>query len=201
MLDNGRMCAVDWLTNTAKNGDSTLLPRGTPIRILFDIPTKSLEISDRFASARECVDENIPALFAPYSADSTPVPLDTRLVAVEIRGKHTFAILDSSHSDYDFFTARERQHNNLPVYLVDLKQRDRPLVRRAPKFDRMINNMVGEMHRLNGYEVRTPYYLDYGAGVMCYLNPRGLKMAAPKEGEVEVAAEKGVEENVPGETT
>lgn len=73
----------------------------------------------------------------------------------------------------------EKQNNKLPVYLVNLKQRDRPFMRRAPKFDIMINRMVREMHRLNGYEVRPPYCVDHGAGVMCYSNPRGMKWAAP----------------------
>ena len=103
-----------------KDGDSTLLPRDTPIRILFDIPTKSLENSDKFASAHKCVDEILPVIFTTDEADSL-VPLDTRLLAIELRGKHTFAVLDSSHSAYDFLTAHEKQHNKLPVYLVNLK--------------------------------------------------------------------------------
>lgn len=65
--------------------------------------------------------------------------------------------------------------------MVNLKQRDRPVIWRAPKYDITINGMVSELHRLNGFEVRPPYCRDHAEGVICYVNTRDLQIAREKE--------------------
>ncbi|KFX87058.1 hypothetical protein V490_08586 [Pseudogymnoascus sp. VKM F-3557] len=169
------------------------LPRDIPIRVLADISTSSLESIDKFQEVRNLLDEVIPIIFQDPTAD-TSAPVDVNLLAIEIRGKHTFAIFDAHHEAYDFLTAHEPENNQLSVYRVRIKKRSMPWIGRAPNFDQMINGIVSELHRLNGYEVQPPYCRYHMLGPITYSNPRGMKMASVKEAEEEEDSEQKLAE-------
>ncbi|OBT78782.1 hypothetical protein VF21_02504 [Pseudogymnoascus sp. 05NY08] len=57
----------------------------------------------------------------------------------------------------------------------------------------MINGIVSELHRLNGYEVQPPYIRDHVHGPISYRSPRGLKIAVPKEAAGNEAEEEEVQ--------
>lgn len=174
------------------------LPRDTAIRVLFDISTGSLESVDKFEEVRDLINKTLPVIFKDPAAD-TFVPPDLNLLAIEIRGRHTFAILDAHHDAYDFLTAHEKDNNQLPVYNVRLKKHCSPIFGRAPKLDEMINGIVSKLHRLNGYEVQPPYIRDCTLGPAMYFDPRGLKMSVPKEPEDNDAEEEEVKGKVAAE--
>lgn len=194
------------ITSVKEEDDSAKhLPRDMPIRVLADISTSSLESYDKFAEVRRLLDEVIPVIFRDPTTD-TDVPVDVNLLAIEIRGRNTFAIFDAHHEAYDFLTAHEPKNNQLPVYRVRINRYSMPWIGRAPNFDQMINEIVSELHRLNGYEVQPPYCRDQVLGPTKYSNPRGIKISLPKEAEEEkpegkLAEEKEAEEKVSDETT
>ncbi|OBT67160.1 hypothetical protein VE03_02683 [Pseudogymnoascus sp. 23342-1-I1] len=188
----------------ADDNDTNHLPRDAPIRVLADISTSSLETSDKFREVRDLLDEVIPVIFKDPTAE-TDAPVEVNLLAIEIRGRHTFAIFDANYDDYDFLTAHEVNNNQLPVYSVRLKKRGMTRFGRAPKLDEMINGIVSELHRLNGYDVQPPYTRDHMLGPIMYRFPRGLKMAVPtevpnKEAEDEEIEGKVADEKEAGET-
>lgn len=167
------------------------LPRDTTIRVLFDISTSSLESVDKFEEVRDLINKTPPVIFKDPAADSY-VPPGLNLLAIEIRGRHTFAILDAHYDDYDFLTAHEKENNQLPVYNVRLKKHHMPIFGRALKLDEMINRIVSKLHRLNGYEVQPPYIRGCTLGPAMYCNPRGFKMTVPNGPEDNEAEEKEV---------
>ncbi|PYI06162.1 hypothetical protein BO78DRAFT_397577 [Aspergillus sclerotiicarbonarius CBS 121057] len=147
----------DIISSFLNNTDST------PIRILGDTPTTTLDSNDYFASISATVKK------VDESVRNARPATQTRFLAAAIYRRHSYFVLDLNNTHYDYNTA----HTDLtPVQVYVLRLSRRPRIFRFEAEDEKLAERLADMHRGHGYEP-LPLFEDHH-GVVQYHSPRGL---------------------------
>ncbi|KAL2830912.1 hypothetical protein BDW59DRAFT_14748 [Aspergillus cavernicola] len=129
-------------------------------RIIIRGRTKSLDSEACHATAYRVMNE----VFPDWEQDSRILFLGT-----EVWGKHIYMAIDINHHDYNYSTAH-KDETVLPVFILRPYRKSWVLIR-WPQGDEFLVMSLAELHRVNGYEVATPFLENHNTHIV-HANPR-----------------------------
>jgi hypothetical protein len=145
-------------------GAAEALKDRLPIRIFLDLLTRIFDCTDYHRSVEEFVQNRVGDILQSATSGSQNQLL-IQPVTIENWGKRTWIVVDVNHNTYNWYITHNFKNNKLAVYQLYLdKDRKFMTIRRNKTLYLRINQRVAELHRLNGFEVRPPYYTDYSEG-------------------------------------
>jgi hypothetical protein len=131
------------------------------IRIVVDVPTNLVNLSDPLSAATDLVTPFITLWSTKH---------DTRLLAVDLYPRHTYVVVDINNHRYDYDTAHAQLYT-IPVYILQLSKGGKWSFFRRSVDDKRVAKEIATLHRCNGWDKTPPFLADHIQGSV-YLSPR-----------------------------
>jgi hypothetical protein len=119
--------------------------------------------------------EELAPVIIEHALSTLGIPkTETLFLAREDWGRPIHLVFDIYHASYDFDTAHIIAHD-MPVIMVSLGKKNDRMWFAAPPLAEQVNRTIAELHNLNGWGKRPPYFIDHARGaVPAYDSPRDV---------------------------